>query len=89
MAISIGDFETALEAINTALDAGDYAAAWKAYAKAEVINQRFAVSGIQAEFQYRRRDDLEGIKKALTAAEAAANQATANTRRVGIARTSF
>lgn len=72
MAITVAAFQSKVDEIVTALAAGDYAAAYSAYAQAEAIN-----AGLEEEIgdhgrRIKRRESLEKLGAAITKAEGAA-----------------
>ncbi len=91
MAITVAAFETKLDAVVTAIDASDWASAWRNYASASAI-----LGGLEVEASaggsrgkhLRRRENLDGLRTALESAEAATTRG-ADRRRLGSTRTAF
>ena len=80
-AISIANFQTALGNCYDSISTGSYAAAWKYYAMAEAQHVGLAQQITDAGITTQRRQSLDGLAKALTAAEKAGNAATDDERR--------
>lgn len=82
--ITVADFQSACAACAQNIVDGDWANAWKNYAKAEAINVGLdvssSVSGGTGGFSTQRRDSLRGLREAIEAAQKASTQAGDNNR---------
>ena len=78
--ITVTDFQTALAECADAIDASDYATAWKRYAKAEAIHSGMVVQSGEQDAYMRRRESLEGLRRALEATEPAVGRHAAGGR---------
>ncbi|MFH1569788.1 MAG: hypothetical protein ABIL09_17460 [Gemmatimonadota bacterium] len=72
-AISAANFKTALGNCYDSISAGDYPAAWKYYAMAEAQNSGLLLESSEAGMSSRRRDALDGLRKALQQVQNAAS----------------
>jgi len=87
-AISTANFEAACGEVYDAISSGSYANAWKYYAMAEAQLAALAVQLGDEGGNLRRRESLDGLRKAITAAETAAGKHSGNSR-VGRLQTGF
>ena len=72
--ISVSSFQTACAAVADAVDSEDWDTAYKKYAKAEAIHSGLEVHAGDQGSYVRRRETLDGLKRALDAARAATLQ---------------
>jgi hypothetical protein len=80
--ISVTNFQTALGNCYDSISSGDFAAAWKYYAMAEAQHSGLAMQLSDAGMTTQRRQSLDGLAKAITAAENAGNASTDDERRL-------
>jgi len=72
--ITVEAFQTALAECADAIDSSDFATAWLRYAKAEAIHSGLLVQSGEQDAYMRRRESLEGLRRALAAAESSAGR---------------
>jgi len=87
LAVDVATFKTEIEALVVLIKANDWAGAWTQYTVCEVVN-----AGIEAEVsdegaRIRRREELKGIRNALSMAEGASNRT--NRKRLVTSRTNY
>lgn len=81
-AISVANFQAALGNCYDSISSGDYAAARKYYAMAEIQHSGLAMQLSDAGMTTQRRQNLDGIRKAIEVAEAAGTAVTDDERRL-------
>lgn len=87
-AISTANFQAACGEVYDAISSGSYADAWKYYGMAEAQLAGLEVQLGDDSSNLRRRESLDGLRKAITAAEAAAGKHSGKSR-LGFLSTGF
>lgn len=82
-------FQTACAAVADAIASGDFATAYSKYGQAEAILAGLAVELEDNGSRQRLRESLEGMHRAIQAAQDAAGRSTDSGRRLIRARTGF
>lgn len=80
--ITAASFRTVLGECADAIDSGNWATAYKKYAKAEAIHSGLEASSSSGATNIRRREALDGLRRALDAAQAAAEAGVDDERRL-------
>lgn len=74
------DFQSALSACHTAIGNSDWETAYVEYAKAEAANSALDLEAEFGDARAKRRESLDGLKRALDAAEARKSKSVGSSR---------